>query len=1002
MVKAYTFKFLLSGLLAVFSITTANAQLKTIKANFLHPPDQYKPGVYWYFMDGNMSAQTITKDLESMKKAGIGNLIFLEVNVGVPSGPVEFLSDEWTNLFVHAENEARRLGIEITLGIGPGWTGSGGPWVRASQSMQHLVSSSVEVIAGDKRKIVLPIPAPKKPFFGEGGLSPEVKAEWQTYYKDVAVLAYPMPIKDTLIADYEEKALYYRAPYSSGVVKPYLPSPTNISTRKNAISKNKIIDITDKMNSDGTLNWSPPSGKWTVMRFVSRNNGAITRPAPLPGLGLEIDKFDTLALNYHLDKYVGKLINKIGKRNKNEPSGLKRLHIDSWEMGAQNWTELFRTEFIKRRGYDPLKYYPVYAGKVVGSPEESERFLWDLRQTAQELILVNHAQQVKSYARRNNLSLSIEPYDMNPTADLELGSVADVPMAEFWSKGYGFNSTYSVIEATSIGHVNGKSLIPAEAFTAQDNEGWKQHPASMKNQGDWAFAAGINRFVYHTFQNQFLVDSLKPGATMGPYGVHWDRSQTWWTMVSGYHDYVTRNQFILQQGRTVADVLYVTPEGSPHVFVPPSSALVGDTIGDRKGYNFDGCSPGQLMKATVKNHKIVFAGGASYQLLVLPVYQSMTPQLLVKIGELVKMGATIVGNPPLRSPSLAGYPACDNQIILLGKRIWGSTVIPNGITQRSYGKGTVIWGKPISDNPDKLYPNYNLTAAMLKSKGLAEDFKANGELRYTHLTGPDWDIYFVSNKRDKPVSTVAQFRTTMGSPELWNAVTGEMIKISSFKKHNGTIALSMHLEAYESALVAFAKENTWTSTGAHKNFKDTTLQTLSGPWDVHFDPKWGGPANAQFTELMDWSKNEIEGIRYYSGKAVYHKTFDMPEIPAGLLFLELGNVKNMARVILNGKDLGIVWTAPWHLDISAAVKVKNNDLKIEVINLWPNRLIGDEKKPYDGIVDGKWPEWLLKGQPRTSGRFTFTTTSQYTEQSPLLPSGLIGPVTIRQVLKTIQ
>ena len=1003
MLKEYTFKFLLGGFLAVLSISIADAQLNIMKANFLHPADQYQPGVYWYFMDGNMSATTITKDLESMKKAGIGNLIFLEVNVGVPSGPVEFLSDHWTSLFVHAEKEARRLGIEITLGIGPGWTGSGGPWVRAGQSMQHLVSSSVAVTAGDKRKIILPVPAPKKPFFGEGGLSPEVKAEWLTYYKDVAVLAYPIPFEDKepfkvkMILDYEEKALYYRAPFSSGVVKPYLPSPTNVGIKKNAITKNKIVDITDKMDSDGTLHWSPPSGTWIVMRFVSRNNGAITRPAPLPGLGLEIDKFDTLALNYHLDKYVGKLLNKVGKRNKNEHGGLKRLHIDSWEMGAQNWTAHFRDEFRKRRGYDPLKYYPVYSGNVVGSPEESERFLWDLRQTAQELILVNHAQQVKLYAQRNNLSLSIEPYDMNPTADLELGSVADVPMAEFWSKGYGFNSSYSVIEATSIGHVNGKSLIPAEAFTAQDNEGWKQHPASMKNQGDWAFAAGINRFVYHTFQNQFLVDSLKPGATMGPYGVHWDRSQTWWPMVNGYHDYIARNQFVLQQGRTVADVLYVTPEGSPHVFVPPSSALVGDTIGDRKGYNFDGCSPGQLMKATVKDHKIVFSGGASYQLLVLPIYESMTPQFLVKIGELVRMGATIVGNPPLRSPSLVGYPGCDNKVKLLGKKIWGSNVIPNELTQHRYGKGMIIWGKPIISNRDRLYPNYDLTAAILQARGLVEDFKANGDLRYTHRTGSDWDIYFVSNKKDKAVNTTAQFRTTLGSPELWNAVTGQMTKTSSFKKLNGITSVNMQLEPYESVLVAFAKENTWTSTGTDNYFKETTVQALSGSWEIHFDPKWGGPANAHFKELMDWTRNELEGIRYYSGKAVYHKTFDIPVITAGRLFLDLGNVNNMARVILNGKDLGIVWTAPWHVDISAVAKIKNNDLKIEVINLWPNRLIGDEKKPYDGIVGGKWPEWFLKGQPRTSGRYTFTTTSQYTEQSPLLPSGLIGPVTIRQV-----
>jgi hypothetical protein len=995
---------MLKKLLLLFSYvicltTAANAQLKQLKTDFLKPQDKYKPGVYWYFMDGNMSAETITKDLESMKRSGIGNLIFLEVNVGIPRGPVEFLSDKWTSLFVHAEKEARRLGIEITLGIGPGWTGSGGPWVKAKESMQHLVSSRVTVSAGDKKQIVLPVPPPKKPFFGEDNLTAEFKKEWLNYYEDAAVLAFPVTEQAKPIADYEEKALYYRAPFSSGVVRSYLPSPAKQAAAKNtAIKKNKILDLTGKMQPDGTLNWSPPSGKWVVMRFGSRNNGAITRPAPVPGLGFESDKFDTAALNNHLNAYVGNILNKIGKIEKNASGGLKRLHMDSWEMGAQNWTGIFRKEFIKRRGYDPLKYYPVYAGNIVGSLEESERFLWDLRQTSQELVLENHAKHVKDYAKRHGLSLSIEPYDMNPTADLELGAVADVPMAEFWSKGHGFNSTYSVIEATSIAHVMGRSLVPAEAFTAQDNEGWKQHPGSMKNQGDWAFASGINRFVYHTFQNQFLADSLKPGATMGPYGVHWDRSQSWWPMVSGYHNYVTRCQYILQQGRTVADILYMTPEGSPHVFVPPSSAILGDTIGDRRGYNFDGCSPGQLMKATVVNHQVVFPGGASYRLLVLPVFESMTPELLTKIANLVKMGATVVGSPPLRSPSLVDYPYCDGRIEALGKLIWGSTAKPTKEMYRTYGKGSLIWGGKFSVNIDHLYPSYDAVADILKAQRLNEDFTADGPVRYTHRADADWDIYFVANKTDKTIDVTGQFRTIKGSPELWNAIDGRISPIHEFKKGAGVTSVPLHLAAYESCFVVFSKDNQWVSTGT-SDISETTIVSLNGPWEVSFDPKWGGPAHTVFDTLADWSKSIIEGIKYYSGIAVYHKKFDLPSVGSTPLYLDLGKVKNLVRVTLNGKDLGVVWTAPWRIDISSAVRRTGNELKIEVANLWANRLIGDEKKPYDGIVGDQWPEWLLKGLPRTSGRYTFTTTKQYNVNSPLLESGLMGPVTIVQDIK---
>lgn len=959
-------------------------------------------------MDGNMSAETITKDLESMKKAGIGNLIFLEVNVGVPRGQVDFLSEQWVSLFVHAEKEARRLGIEITLGIGPGWTGSGGPWIKPEESMQHLVSSQITVYADVHDKIILPVPLPKKPFFGEGNLTPEVKKEWMNYYKDVAVLAFPFTDQKMRISDDEEKALYYRAPYSSGTVKPYLTSPSNASDQKNgAIQKSSVLDLTSKMQPDGTLNWSPPSGKWTVMRFGSRNNGAITRPAPVPGLGFEADKLDTTALNHHLNTYIGKLLDKIGKIKKNEQGGLKRLHMDSWEMGAQNWTGAFRKEFLKRRGYDPLKYYPVYSGHTVGSLEESERFLWDLRQTAQELVLENHAEHVKRYAKRHQLSLSIEPYDMNPTSDLELGAVADVPMAEFWSKGFGFNSTYSVIEATSIAHIMGKSLVPAEAFTAQDDEGWKQHPGSMKNQGDWAFAAGINRFVYHTFQNQFLPDSLKPGATMGPYGVHWDRSQTWWPMVGAYHTYVSRCQYLLQQGRTVADVLYLTPEGSPLVFVPPASAIAGDVIGDRKGYNFDGCSPGQLMKASVRDHQVGFPGGATYRLLVLPVYESMTPELLAKIAELIKQGATVVGSPPLRSPSLVDYPNCDRKVVSLSKSIWGSIDEPAKETHRSYGKGQIIWGGNLSSKSDRLYPFYEETARILKSKKLNEDFHADGPVRYTHRTDDNKDLYFVSNTSDKPIKIRAWFRSTKGAPELWNAVTGKISALHEFQIDQGRTLVPLHLDAYESCFVLFSKENQLLPSAKSTETIRTSLMTLNGAWDVRFDPKWGGPVHTVFDTLSDWTKNSNEGVKYYSGIASYHKSFDLKSVNQAkgsrALYLDLGRVKNIARVILNGKDLGVLWTAPWRMDISSAIRKKNNELIIEVANLWPNRLIGDEKKPHDGVVNDQWPEWLLKNQPRTSGRYTFTSSQPYKADSPLFESGLMGPVNIvQEVIKEIK
>ena len=979
--------------------------IEQLKEGFLNPPDSTRPGVYWYFMDGNLSKEGMTADLESMKQAGIGNVIFLEVNVGVPRGPVDFLGEQWYALFKHGVDECKRLGITMTLGIGPGWTGSGGPWVLPEQSMQHLVSSSIEVTKSANKPIKLPKPEPMPPYFGEGAFTPELKKQWEDFYEDVAVLAFPSPDDSEKIKDINEKALYYRAPFSSVPgVKPFLPSLASYEVLPTAdiIAKDKILDLTDKLNPDGTLDWTVPDGKWTIIRFGRRNNGAITRPAPVQGLGFESDKFDTVALNNHLENYVGKILDKIGKPYNTPSGGLKFLHMDSWEMGSQNWTPRFREEFIKRRGYDPLPFYPVYAGKIVESEEMSERFLWDLRQTSQELVLDYHAGQVKKYSHRNGLGLSIEPYDMNPTADLELGAVADIPMCEFWSKGFGFNSSFSCMEATSIAHIQGQPIVQAESFTADSREAWKQYPGSMKDQGDWAFATGINRLFYHTFEHKPLNDSLLPGMTMGPYGVHWDRKQTWWPMVPAYHCYISRCQFILQQGKSVADILYLTPEGAPMVFLPPPSALTGnDTIPDRKGYNFDGCSPGQLYKATVKDNKIVFPGGATYRLLVLPSFQTMTPALLKKIQSLVGDGATVVGAPPVKSPSLSNFPQCDEEIQSIAKLVWGDLKSPASQTTHIYGKGKVIWGGNIGiKNGNILYPDYNLTAEVIKDMNVPEDFESTGPIRYTHRTNDDWDIYFVSNRTGESVKATCSFRTEKGAPELWDPLTGKTRPLPEFSVNDRRTTIPLQFDSYQSFFIVFSKDKP-AADSVKKNFPaKIEMATLSGPWSVSFDPKWGGPKEITFDRLTDWTTRPEKGIEYYSGIAAYKKDFDFPALQTSgkhnRFYLNLGEVKNLAHVKLNGHDLGVVWTAPWEVDVTGIIKQKGNHLEIEVANLWLNRLIGDQQMPDDGVKDGKWPEWLLNKEKRTSGRYTFTTFNPYKKDDPLLKSGLIGPVTIQQ------
>ena len=660
-------------ILACLVLLCSAARADDLERAFDRPPENARPWVYWYFMDGNLSREGMTGDLEAMQQAGIGGVLFLEVNVGVPRGPVEFMSPAWRELLRHAIAEADRLGLEFALGAGPGWTGSGGPWVRPDQSMQHLVASQTQATGPVRFDAELPQPKPRQPFFGEGTLTPELRRAWLEFYRDVAVLAFPTPGGDFRLADIDEKALYHRAPYSSQPgVKPFLPAPARHPElpAEQCVARGAIVDLTGNLSPAGRLTWDVPPGEWTILRFGRTSTGKTTRPAPQPGLGFECDKFDAAALDAHFDAFFETLMKTVQPKG-NPGRGLTTLHFDSWEMSSQNWSAEFRTQFQQRRGYDPLRFLPVLTGLVVDNVEVSERFLWDLRQTAQELVVENHALRLKELGRRHGLQLSIEPYDLNPCADLTLGGPADIPQCEFWSKGYGFDTEFSCFESVSIGHTLGRPIVAAEAFTAAPGEDWRLYPGALKLQTDWAFCTGINRLIFHTFAHQPEANRW-PGMTMGPYGVHWQRTQTWWDMSSAYHTYLARCQHLLRQGLPVADILYLAPEGAPHVFRPPASALWGSWL-DRRGYNFDGCSPEALIqRAAVKNGRIVFPDGMSYRILVLPQFETMTPGLLRKLKELVDAGVTLIGSPPLKSPSLADYPQCDEQVVQLTMGIWNS------------------------------------------------------------------------------------------------------------------------------------------------------------------------------------------------------------------------------------------------------------------------------------------------------------------------------------------
>lgn len=892
--------------LSLAMLSCANESDKALVQEFMNPPATSFPGVYWYFMDGNLSREGMTKDLESMKEAGINHVIFLEVGIGIPRGPVDFMSEEWQDLFVHAVREAERLGIKILMGAGPGWCGSGGPWVTPDESMKHLVFSETN-ISGDRTvNIKLPIPEQRS-------------TPWHImkdpYYEDVAVYAVPKSIK-AVIEDINEKALYERYPYSSWPdVKPYLPAPAiHTEAKESEILKQRdIIDISEYLRDNGHLVWDAPEGDWTIVRMGVRVTGASTRPSPQPVIGLECNKLDAKAFENHLKNYTDILLEKTSPRK--EGVGWTGFHMDSWESGSQNWTEGISEEFEKRRGYDPKPFYLTYTGRAVESVEKSERFLWDLRQTCRELLLENHAEFAKYYAHKNGLELTIEPYDMNPAGDLDLGSVADVIMAEFWSKRHGFDTHYAVLEATSISHITGQPVVGAEVFTSNNSEAWQEYPWSMKDQSDWALAMGVNRFMYHTFAHKPLGDEYRPGMTMGPYGVHWDRGQTWWPMVEAYHAYISRCSYMMQQGQYVSDILYLVPEGAPMVFIPPKDALKENgTIPDKKGYGFDVCSPDMLMeRADVEDGNIVFSGASSYKILVLPNFDTMTPELLKKIVALVEKGATIIGSPPVKSPSLRNYPDCDREVAALAEHMWGSLDIPKQKCTVKYGKGIIHWGGELSEDcsDTKLYPDYESTAIILSEMNIREDFDSDGDaIRFGHRRTEDRDIYFVANRTGKFQKTACVFRAS-GEPEIWDGVTGKTRKLQRYVINDGITTINMEFEPYQSCFVLFDRHKVSDSVEKYGNLnypEYRKIATIEDPWELSFDPRWGGPETITFDSLRDWTEHELRGIKYYSGIAAYTKEFDVDNIKNNdsRLYLDLGVVHDIARVKLNGKELGVI------------------------------------------------------------------------------------------------
>ncbi len=1048
------------------NLSPANAAttsaLDDLSGGFLNPPDGARPWVYWFWINGNITKEGITADLEAIERVGIGGVLIMEVD-GSPQGPVAFGTENWKEMFRFACVEANRLGLEINMNDGAGWTGSGGPWNTPENSMQHLFHAEIMVDGGKIFNIELPQPNVRNAKAESSVV--KSKTEQPEYYRDIAILAFPTPINK----EYKNDNIDLKAGFIAGSTPPSIKTggvgrfkvfPVKIDPAPAAaiIDQSRIIDITDHF-SNGRLTWDVPQGNWTIVRFGHGSTGATNHPAPVAGMGLECDKMSKEAVETHFNKFIGEMMKLAGPLTGKTLVG---THVDSWEVGGQTWTRAFPEEFKKRCGYNILPFLPAMTGRIIGSAEITERFLWDLRFTISELIAENYAGHMRTLSNKHGIQFSMEAIDNTPFDEIRVVGQSDLPQTEFWYRresetvgesGDCFKGVFRSYAWTpamvSAAHIYGSKIIPSEAFTANRGEDWLAHPALLKPQGDWAFCSGINRFIFHRYAMQPWINR-KPGMTMSFWGLHYERTQTWWEETKPWHEYLTRCQYMLQKGLFVADILYMQAEAVPNRFVPPGTDFANPKPPDPPGYNFDGCTADVVFnRISIKDGLIVLPDGMSYRLMVLPspgeqvMAGVMTIKLAKKIEELVNEGMVIVGPPPVRTPGLTNYPTSEEELKQIIDRLWGDTGSPG---ERRVGKGHVIWGIA----PHKI----------LLDNGIPPDFSCGNPapFRYNHRRAEDGsEIYFVSNKQNATVEAICNFRVNGRRPEFWWPETGLTEKPAIYSEANNVISMPVRMSEFGSVFVVFPTDTRPEADRivkiAHNGTAITsdigskiqvsrkdgkfeciisqagqyTLQTLNnkvikteiaklpeplnitGSWDVEFAPHWGAPSQVQFPELTSWSDHPNKGVRYFSGKATYLKkiriTADLLQKDR-LLFLDLGEVEVMAIVKLNNKELGILWKKPFRIDITSAAQVGENSLEVTVVNLWPNRQIGDANLPEDCSWTDKgelkeYPQWLVDGKPSPTGRLTFSIIKVWSKDDILRKSGLLGPVVLYNVAKVM-
>jgi hypothetical protein len=774
------------------------------------------------WMGSNIDRQGITDDLEALKRAGFERTtLFSLADVTTPwageikNSPTPELvawTEPWWAMVKHATLESKRLGMDFGMFHCPGYEASGGPWITPDKSMQELIFSKTVVVGGTRDVVQLQRPVPDAranmpwPIFNpnSGKVEKPLIPARLTYYKDVAVLAAP----------------------EGGLLR-----------------SDAVVDLTGRMDSIGRLRWEAPPGRWVVYRFGHTTMGSLIQPAQWAATGLECDKMDPKAVTFHMDHVIGEVRKHLGTLVGN---GFSHLHFDSYEAGVPSWTASMRSEFRKRRGYDLLPCLLVFAGMDFSDRKD---FRADFDRTIRDLYRDVYFRIIGQKLRKAGLEFLCEPYG-GPWKLEEVMPLVDRVMTEFWTN-KGVFTPYELEPTIEALRQSGQNIVEAEAFTGRPGDSeWNETPMGLKPIGDAAFCAGVNRLVLHRFTHQPWNQAFKPGMSMGQWGTHFDRTQTWWDAVPGMVGYWKRCQAVLQWG--------------------------------------------------------LFAGKDDVKVEVLK-------------------GSPIIHSIARRS---------------------GHTV-----------------------------------------------------------------VYFLANTSHQPGDVRCSLPTSGLQPEYWDPMTGEMRRLPQFEFVGDHTVLDLRFDDAQSCFVVFRDKVERAGSTVAVNCPDPrNLLQLETPWNVQFDPAWGGPSEAVvFDGLDDWTQRPEPGIRYYSGTAVYSKRFDVPdETRLVANRLSLGVVACVARVELNGRDLGMLWTAPWETVLPGGLlRNKGNELVVRVSNVWANRLIGDHQLPDDcdwlpghqgGRFLERFPDWFVQGKPRPSKqRFCFTTWDYFTSNSPLVRSGLLGPVSLQQM-----